>query len=417
MSNLTIVQLISEQTIQNLLPVLRLRPTKLVHLVTPKTAPRSRFVEESARTAGVKPTVRVVQLSAMPGIQETYNAVSALLEQAKKSGDEAVINFTGGTKLMSIGAYASARVRETPSLYVDTQDACFVDGGTSPTMSGLFGGDWSFTPIMEHLTLDVIGVANGVARITPGKLWEPMLPLAENLFANFEDEQAVWSAFYGPAGRFSDSLGPRNPEEWLKVLDNPIPLPREVARLAVEAGLFRSSLLDGTVLLPDSTRAELTDLLPREGAATALIPDFARRYFAAVDPIKHSISFLTGGWWEVIVCDAAHKSGHFRDLRWSAQVGIRDGPELEEDVLGVQGVELLSINCKRGGARARLLPLLDEVRARAAGIGGSFNRRFLAVRIPPAGRVAANLQYHAGELGIGILTGDNICDPGIFSKR
>ena len=82
----------------------------------------------------------------------------------------------------------------------------------------------------------------------------------------------------------------------------------------------------------------------------------------------------------------------------------------------MDGVELLYINCKRGGSKARLLPLLEEVRARAATIGGSFNRRFLAVLQPPQGKVAANLQQQAAKLGIRLITGDNVYQPGIFAR-
>ncbi len=118
----------------------------------------------------------------------------------------------------------------------------------------------------------------------------------------------------------------------------------------------------------------------------------------------------------MIVCEAAHTSGHFRDLRWSAFVGERSGPDTEEDVLGVDGVELLYINCKRGGPKARLLPLLEEVRARAATIGGSFNRRFLAILMPPQGKTATNLQQQANRLGIRIVTGNDVRRLGTFSR-
>jgi hypothetical protein len=163
-------------------------------------------------------------------------------------------------------------------------------------------------------------------------------------------------------------------------------------------------------LLPDAPRIEL------EYLANHQVPDFTARYFKAVALIQHAAAFLSGAWWEVIVSDAAHKSALFRDLRWSAQVGDRNGPDTEEDILGVDGVELLYINCKRGGAKARLLPLLEEVRARAATMGGSFNRRFLAVLQPPQGKVAANLQQQATKLGIHLITGNNVYQPGIFSR-
>lgn len=409
MSSTTLIQLISEQTIQNLLPVLRLKPDRIVHLVTPKTAARSVGLQAAAQAAGIHPEIETIQLSTMPGISECFNIVDSILS---KIGNDVtcVVNFTGGTKLMSIGAFAAAQARKAPSLYVDTQDACFVDGATSPEMSRLLGGDWSFTPIRKQLRVDVLGIANGVPRITAGKPWLAMLPLAKALFETIADEEATHAAIHGPSGIFPKGFEPRTPADWLPIFHRPIQLPAHIARLAVETGLVRPGPAESTVLLPDATRQEMDHL------ANHNVPDYANRYFRAVAPLQHASAFLSGGWWEVIVCDAAQTSGHFRDLRWSAFVGERSGPDTEEDILGVDVVELLYINCKRGGAKARLLPLLEEVRARAATIGGSFNRRFLAVLIPPQGKVAANLELQAKRLGVRLITGANVHQPGIFSR-
>ncbi len=409
MTSITLVQLISEQTIQNLLPVLRLRPVRLVHLVTPKTAAKSAMLRAAAKSAGMEPELETIQLSAMPGISECFNAVSQTLKDMPADG-QAVVNFTGGTKLMSIGAFAAAQSLQVPSLYVDTQDACFVDGATSPVMNALLSGDWSFTPIRKQLRVDVLGIANGVSRITATKSWQEMLPLAEHLFGNIADEQTTHAAIMGTNGIFAKAQEPRTPKDWLSILDKPIRLPATVASLAAAVNLVRPGSKADEVLLPDSSRAELQHLAQHQ------VADFAPRFFRAVSPMQQAVAFLTGGWWEVIVCDAAQKSGLFRDLRWSCQVGDRNGPDTEEDVLGVDGVELLYINCKRGGAKARLLPLLEEVRARAATIGGSFNRRFLALLQPPQGKTAANLQQQAARLGIRIITGQTIYQPGVFAR-
>jgi hypothetical protein len=366
---LTLIQLISEQTVPNFLPILRLRPERLVHLTTPKTSARANHLVAAARAAGLKPDVEGIELSAMPGVNETLHAVRESLLQARNTGGEAIVNFTGGTKLMSIGAFSAALRERAPSLYVDTQDSCFVDGATSPRMAELLENDWSFTPIRKQLRVDILAIANGVPRVTSGKPWQHLLPLAEHLFQHHADEQATHDALHGPNGLFPNAKEPHNPADWLPVLDRPIALPPTVARLATEAGLVRHGPGANTVLLPDATRAEMNYLAHHHA------PDYAARYFAAVAPLQHAAAFLTGGWWEVIVCHAAHQSGAFSDLRWSVQVGKRGGPNTEEDILGMHGVELLYINCKRGGAKARLLPLLEEIRARAATIGGTFNRR------------------------------------------
>jgi len=406
---LTLIQLISEQTVPNLLPILRLRPDRVVHLTTPKTSARASHLRAAAHAAGLKPEVEVIELSPMPGVSETHHAVRESLLQAREAGGDAAVNFTGGTKLMSIGAFSAALREKAPSLYVDTQDFCFVDGDTSPRMAELLENDWSFTPIRKQLRVDILAIANGVPRVTTGKPWQPLLPLAEHLSLHPADEQATHAALHGTAGLFPNAKEPRQPADWLPVLDRPIALPHAVARLAIETGLVRPGPAANTVMLPDPTRAELDHLAHHQ------VPDFAARYFQAVAPLQHAAAFLTGGWWEVIVCHAAHQSGAFSDLRWSAHVGERGGPDTEEDILGLHGVELLYINCKRGGAKARLLPLLEEIRARAATIGGAFNRRYLALQQPPTGAVARNLHQRAAALGIRLLYPKNLNTPNPFA--
>jgi hypothetical protein len=53
--SITIIQLFSEQTMQDLLLALALRPAKLIHLVTSKVAARSSHIAEPSRQAGFYP--------------------------------------------------------------------------------------------------------------------------------------------------------------------------------------------------------------------------------------------------------------------------------------------------------------------------------------------------------------------------
>jgi hypothetical protein len=144
-----------------------------------------------------------------------------------------------------------------------------------------------------------------------------------------------------------------------------------------------------------------------------------RDYYAAVRPLQSALAFLSGGWWEVMVADAAHRSGQFHDLRWSVNVGERQGGfDLEEDIVGVDGVQIAYFSCKRGGLKSRLVPLLDELDSRARSIGGHFTRRFLAVYQPPYGQNAANLHKRAKELnGIQILAPRDLENLDVFAAH
>ena len=105
---LTLIQLISEQTMQNFVPLLALKPARVVHLAAPRTAARSAQIVEAARQAQVSTELESIRLSEMPSLPETSRAVFRAAEAAGKAHQTPAINFTGGTKLMFIGAYDAA---------------------------------------------------------------------------------------------------------------------------------------------------------------------------------------------------------------------------------------------------------------------------------------------------------------------
>ena len=187
----------------------------------------------------------------------------------------------------------------------------------------------------------------------------------------------------------------------MRLIDTPIPVPDEIAELAVDARLVRPAG-NSQILLPDDSRSTLEYLDGNH------VQNFHKQYFEAVAPLQQAIGFLAGGWWEIIVSDALDRSGIVRDLRWSVEIGDRDGASLEEDVVALDGANLVYVSCKRGGAKARLLPQLEEIKSRSTRIGGIFNRRFLAVLNAPRGKVMANLEKRAQELGIHILTRESV---------
>ena len=414
----------------NLLPVLRLKPVQLTHFATAKTATRSDWIAEAARQSGIKTSVEFVKLSAMPTMPETFNAVKAAIIEAHKAGQTPIVNFTGGTKLMSIGAFVAAlhQDHKAVSFYVDTEGENFVDGGTIDGLADLFERDFSFTPLVRALTVNTIAVANGRHRVTAGKDWTPFLPLAKHLFDNVTEQAHTLDGIHGPTGIVPGGREPRRAGEWLAKLDQPIHLPARVRDLAVDAGLLR---MDGEdAKLPNSTRAELErlDALQRDWEAQAASAEQSGKssrkppfqifeLFKAIQPLQASLAFLAGAWWEVVVADAAGRSGLFRDIRWSANVGQKGGADLEEDILAVDGVEIVCISCKRGGVKARLLPQLEELNARARSMGGNFTRRFLAVCLPLQGRTGDNLRQRGKELGIRIIGPGDLTHPDTFARK
>lgn len=418
---LALIQLVSEQTMQNLLPVLRLEPDKLVHLVTPKTAARSSWIANAAKQRGIKPKVETIHLRAMPEMRETYNAVKDAILATRETGFAPIVNFTGGTKLMSIGAYAAALNHEhrAISLYVDTQDELFIDGRTAEGLIDLLDGDSSFTPLRKSLNVNVIAVANGRERVTDGEVWKPFIPLAQHMLEHPDEEKEVHDAIHGgpsnPGKAFlrGDQF-PHTPAPWLELLDRDLVLPPAVLELALRAGLVRPSQA-GKCRLPESKRDELQTLADAQSRKQYL-PDYRERYFAASEIPSRSLRLLDGGWWEIVVAEAAEQSHLFRDLRWSAVAGERQGASLEEDILGIDGVQILCISCKRGGPRQKLTTELEQLNNRAFSIGGHFTRRILAIYVEPRGAFKKALYQRAQAMNIRILGPSDLANPEAFAR-
>lgn len=124
MSN-TMIALVSEQRMQNIIPIFQ-RGARFEHLwlvrSTDADIPASRFAQAWRDTVETLSNTLTVE-SAEPsvgayGIAATKQVVAGLL--SKESANRVVVNFTGGTKCMSIGAYLAAQAAQVTALYVDT---------------------------------------------------------------------------------------------------------------------------------------------------------------------------------------------------------------------------------------------------------------------------------------------------------
>lgn len=121
------IALVSEQRMQNIIPAIQKDSgIDRVVLIASREAEdtKSKFAKalndtlEALNEKGVE-SVRAKSFVDAYDIEATRRIVdNELAEVADPS--EAVVNFTGGTKCMSIGAYIAARDRKSRALYVDT---------------------------------------------------------------------------------------------------------------------------------------------------------------------------------------------------------------------------------------------------------------------------------------------------------
>ncbi|MEI6715605.1 MAG: DUF1887 family CARF protein [Verrucomicrobiota bacterium] len=408
---IALIQLISEQTIQNLLPINALQPQALLHLATAKTALRSTQIKDAALASGIAAKFENIRLSDMPSIPETSRTVSRCILAAREAGLLPVVNFTGGTKLMSIGAYQEAARSGIPSFYVDTQSGHFLDAGTGQNLPALFGGDLSFSNILANLTLDMMVVANGHRSVSAGRDWRHYLAAAQAISQNPEDAAAMREALSGRSGLIPEGREPRKPYLWLPILPESFFVPETILPHLLACGLVQRGATIESARLPNHTLPELTVLSSLDYVEQHKSQS---RYFAAIQPVQQTIAFLGGGWWEVIVAEAMDRSGRFQDLRWSANITQQSGVTIEEDILAINGADAVCVSCKTGGSRQKLLPHLEELSSRAKAVGGNFTRPILAVQ-QPYDRMIQSVLTRAKELRIRILTPEILSSPEAFA--
>ena len=155
---LTLIHLVSEQTMQNLLPILALRPKTVVQVRSrgDKYLAVARHIEAAVREAGIAADFKEYELpNAFSDVGETRQALGEILPQFP----EAIVNVTGGTKLMSIGTILAANAfPKVAMLYCDSDRRSFIQVGKHPLPPMP-----SYVETARRLRLRVVMAAHGKA--------------------------------------------------------------------------------------------------------------------------------------------------------------------------------------------------------------------------------------------------------------
>ncbi len=388
----TLIQIVSEETMPNLLAAMAIKPERVVHLCTPAMANSSAALERAYGQACVKTSVTMRRLGEHPGMIELNDVVASAIREA---GD-AVVNFTGGTKLMSIGAYAAATRAKTPSVYVDTAAGEFVDGLSGGDFKALFPNGTAISQVSRQLSVNGIATANGVERVSGGKQWKDYAPLADFLLRNPSVEQKCHDAVTDLLNREPHSFQQAQ-AYYRDVYAKRLSIPEAAGELGVAAGLLEKK---STGYCPAAK------WLSRFGGFNLAKEKFPPNIlFSAAEEARWPFTFFNGNWWEIAVIRYLAENGRYRDLRWSVDAGSRGGAstDMEEDILGVDNVNLLYVSCKRGGDKAKLSRILEDVNSSAKRIGGKFAHKVLAVFIDLKGAQECRVKNRCRELHIDLL--------------
>jgi len=298
------------------------------------------------------------------------------LDIIEKSGGAAAvtINFTGGTKPMSIGAYQAGLECGAPMLYVDTQaERIYRYTGGSPAID-----DFNLKPIPVETLLQAHGREINQKATATKQLSPEELRLSEAIYAH-------------RAGS----------------------LP-QIVRLSA-AGRVASKNIDGEWIVPVSAWSgcewQLADLERSR---------MAKNLGETVLLASPAYQFLHGRWLEAYVYQALIKSGRFGDVRSQLRL---TGLDNELDAACTINGKLGVVECKTGSLASKEgQSTLNRLRALRDSLGGLFAKPFLVMTQPPESLSAQFVQraseYRACLVGIGDLgTIDQVIFDEMCKKR
>ena len=349
-----LLQLVSDHAMENLLPVMALRPAKLLLV---------RAADKNAESAvanlravmpvlakdpafkGYQPKIIDLPLAnATPDIAETRDLIARELI----ASPGAMVNFTGGTKLMSIGAHLAASVFGRASFTFDHSQMRFVDAHTGrherwPELGAL---SKHFTP---RLLLAIQGRNLDDYRHEPAS--DPLRAFGLKAYELRNQHSAAIEAFIKSLrAQFLTQNGrlPQEPEELKTLLAKPLPAGGDPIRF----------------LLTSATSAGLTR---SDGQAWRLSAAPERR------AVERSLHLLSNGWLELAVLDCLQRNPRYQHPMWGFEhAKSSSGDHHDADILCLDTrSNSLRLICCRVTLTRSPAEHLEGLAARARKLGGA----------------------------------------------
>ena len=112
----TIFCLVSRQAMANVLPVLMFQPKSVVLFTTPEEKQCADNLEKLFKSKGIK-----IKRNDGLNAYDYINFKDAVKSELEKTEGEAILNVTGGTKLMAFAAYEAFAEKDKEIIYCDTE--------------------------------------------------------------------------------------------------------------------------------------------------------------------------------------------------------------------------------------------------------------------------------------------------------
>jgi hypothetical protein len=334
----TMIALVSDQRMQNVIPILQIGASyKELVLVLSKERRTGKPLPQYRRSADDLKAVleNCLEVRTCDELVDPYdidavtNVVGSLLENGNQNN--VVVNISGGTKPMAIGALRAAQAAGATCLYTNTEDSEILwlspNGSTRSEPIRVVGLD---VPLYIRAYGEKVSSSSKVADLDAvHKTWAEMIGY---------NHRAIYQKVVVPVT--SAIKKAYREESGFPVTCKAKPTRRQqvsIEQLA-QKGLWQWS--------PSSDQIALTDRL--------------------------AASFLRGTWVEVYVAMQMQCCDLFDDVRLNVKL---DGVEGEIDVAAVSNGKLVLIECKSNVQRSQQLSKLDSLRRR---LGGPYAQAYYA---------------------------------------
>ena len=415
-----LIQIISEQTLPNLACVKAINPDKIWSLYTKseKMEKKARIIEAFISKYALCPDCRKYSIqNPSPSIKEVSEIVETLVKEEKKE-DEAVrliVNYTGGRKPMSIGAYYAAQKLGAEAIY--TEDGKTISGGENNAP----------LQVVPAFSIEEMLDAQGYEEHTSETITENRLNIAREIYGlrisnvNSDNEQRF--VFYPAEKEKEWGLKLRkweNRQDFMNALTQVENYFQEVIKFSnLRNGLYENAL----------RLCEQENWLVKNNGnykISSNLIDRNENSFRIYAKLSFANNFLDGGWWEILVAKAFQEQFGEENVLWSLKPQKRprrctnmqnsqeNHGENEDDVLAVHDNRLYVVSCKAGFYQNKFAETLGQLCSRAKSLGGHQAIPVFAYthlnNLHPDHRAYGNL------LGIRFVGTDDIFDPERFSK-
>ncbi len=371
-----LIQLVGAQAQPNVICAKAINPDILINLYTSKTQIQKNNIETFCRKKYPKIELHSEKMEDFPSVKETFNKCLSLIESY--AGNDIYINYTGGTKPMSIGAFLVDLKKKVELLYVDGTE---IKKGIELSPDG-----------KVSLSLEEILLAAG-KKITKKDLTEAELEIAQEIRRQKARTPHWFLSLYAPQKEESlKQTFKEDQEEFKKKLQK------------YELKINR-----------DAEREEfrpLINLLEKHGWLTR---NKGQLCFGATQfkSLQNQNTFITGAWWEAVLVNELRKILPESEVYWSVFCD-----NLEDDIaLAIDGRFYL-ISCKTGNANEKysFTKEFRRIKDRAKDLGG-INGTAVFAYYGHSSNIAQQVRRESRKLKIPIIEKEDLFSPEILLEK